>query len=65
MGNAVGNLEEYWDYIENKSQRMIGGCIWEWVDQNINKFGEPKNRYYFGGDFGDTPNDGEYNCKGW
>ena len=64
MGNAVGNLQEYWDYIENKSQRMIGGCIWEWVDQNINKFGEPKNRYYFGGDFGDTPNDGEFNCKG-
>lgn len=64
MGNAMGNIHEYWDYIENKSQRMIGACVWEWVDQNINKYGEPKDHYYFGGDFGDMPNDGEYNCKG-
>lgn len=28
MGNSPGNIAEYWDYIENKSQRMIGGCIW-------------------------------------
>jgi beta-galactosidase len=64
MGNSVGNLDEYWDYIENKSQRMIGACIWEWVDQNICKYGQPKDHYYFGGDFGDKPNDGEFNCKG-
>ena len=30
MGNAIGNLKEYWDYIEYKSNRMIGGCIWDW-----------------------------------
>lgn len=64
MGNSIGNLDEYWDYIENNSQRMIGACIWEWVDQNINKYGEPNDYYYFGGDFGDKPNDGEFNCKG-
>lgn len=64
MGNAVGNLAEYWDYIENRSQRMIGGCVWDWVDQGINKFGEPDNRYYYGGDFGDTPNDGDFACNG-
>ena len=40
MGNAIGNLDEYWDYIENHSCRMIGGCIWDWVDQGINKYGE-------------------------
>ena len=28
MGNAIGNLKEYWDYIEFESKRMIGGCIW-------------------------------------
>ncbi|KAA8477190.1 beta-galactosidase [Arcticibacter tournemirensis] len=60
MGNAIGNLSEYWDYIENKSQRMIGGCIWDWVDQGLNKTGEPKDRYYFGGDFGDKPNDFDF-----
>ena len=60
MGNAVGNLEEYWDYIEYKSNRMIGGCIWDWVDQGLNKPGRPDNEYYFGGSFGDMPNDNDF-----
>ncbi|PXV66284.1 beta-galactosidase [Dysgonomonas alginatilytica] len=64
MGNAVGNLAEYWDYIENKSQRMIGGCIWDWVDQGINMPGKPKDQYYLGGDFGDKPNDFDFVCNG-
>jgi beta-galactosidase len=64
MGNAVGNLPEYWDYIENKSQRMIGGCVWDWVDQGLNKRGAPENEYFFGGDFGDKPNDGDFSCNG-
>ncbi len=34
MGNATGNLKEYWDVIEN-SKRGIGGCIWDWVDQGL------------------------------
>lgn len=34
MGNAIGNLPEYWDVIE-KSNACIGGCIWDWVDQAI------------------------------
>ena len=34
MGNAVGNLQEYWDIIES-SRYGIGGCIWDWVDQSI------------------------------
>ena len=34
MGQAVGNLKEYWDVIE-KSTGIIGGCIWDWVDQSI------------------------------
>ncbi|WP_455498249.1 glycoside hydrolase family 2 TIM barrel-domain containing protein [Coprobacter sp.] len=34
MGNAVGNLKEYWELIEN-SNRIIGGCIWDWIDQAI------------------------------
>ena len=36
MGQAVGNLQEYWDVIE-KSNGIIGGCIWDWVDQAIYK----------------------------
>ncbi len=34
MGQAVGNLQEYWDVIEG-SEGIIGGCIWDWVDQGI------------------------------
>ena len=34
MGNGVGNLQEYWDIIEN-SKYGIGGCIWDWADQSI------------------------------
>ena len=34
MGNAVGNLQDYWDIIEG-SKYGIGGCIWDWVDQGI------------------------------
>lgn len=63
MGNAPGNLGEYWDYIY-KSERIIGGCVWDWVDQAINKHGEPANKYYYGGDFGDKPNDADFCCNG-
>jgi beta-galactosidase len=34
MGNAVGNLKEYWDAIES-SKYGIGGCIWDFADQSI------------------------------
>ena len=34
MGQAVGNLKEYSDVIEN-STGIIGACIWDWVDQSV------------------------------
>lgn len=33
MGNAVGNIKEYWDAIRS-SENMLGGFIWDWVDQS-------------------------------
>ncbi|MDK2807450.1 MAG: hypothetical protein PWP24_181, partial [Clostridiales bacterium] len=33
MGNAVGNMKEYWDAIRS-SDNMLGGFIWDWVDQS-------------------------------
>ena len=48
MGNSIGNLDSYWDYISGRSERMIGGCIWDWVDQALNKPGEPDSRLYYG-----------------
>lgn len=67
MGNAIGNLREYWDVIESH-QRLIGGCIWEWVDQGVNKqipgATNGETFYGYGGDFGDKPNDGTFSIKG-
>ena len=51
MGNALGNFKEYWDEI-NSNKRMLGGFIWDWVDQGIIKDG----KVLYGGDFGDKPN---------
>ena len=34
MGNAIGNLDQYWQVMES-SNSTIGGCIWDWVDQSI------------------------------
>lgn len=34
MGQAVGNLKEYWDLIEG-SNGIVGACIWDWVDQSV------------------------------
>ena len=64
MGNAIGNLAEYWDYIENDSERMIGACIWDWVDQAIQMPGANDGKLYFGGFFGDVPNDNDFCCNG-
>jgi len=65
MGNAIGNLKEYWDVIESH-QRLIGGCIWEWVDQGVNKQipGTTQTFFAYGGDFNDMPNDGTFSIKG-
>ena len=67
MGNAIGNLKEYWEVIESHP-RLIGGCIWEWADQGVNKAvpGDSTGKTFFayGGDFGDMPNDGTFSIKG-
>ena len=42
MGNAVGNLREYWEAMEG-SAMGVGGCIWDWVDQSIYSYDAIKN----------------------
>lgn len=56
MGNALGNFKEYWDEIYS-NKRMLGGFIWDWVDQGIyKKLPNGKIQVSYGGDFGDFPN---------
>lgn len=64
MGNAVGNLVDYWDAIES-TNFFCGGAIWDWVDQAILTH-TPDGKTYmaYGGDFGDTPNDGMFCMNG-
>jgi beta-galactosidase len=71
MGNAMGNLQEYWDVIE-AHPRLIGGCVWDWVDQGLTRPAPEGKRspdgkghfFAYGGDFGDVPNDANFNING-
>lgn len=80
MGNAVGNMKEYWDIIRSHDN-FLGGFIWDWVDQSrkIPLSSASDWDYYatsgshqsglnqlagfylgYGGDWGDTINDGNF-----
>jgi beta-galactosidase len=64
MGNSCGNFQEYWDAIESHDA-LQGGCVWDWVDQGIWKTAADGRRYFgYGGDFGDSPTDGNFCCNG-
>lgn len=65
MGNAIGNFREYWETYE-RYPALIGGFIWDWVDQGI-KMPTPDGTDFYmasGGDFGDRPNDGNFCTNG-
>ena len=65
MGNAIGNLGQYWDIIE-KSNSCIGGCIWDWVDQAIfdpQEIKEGKFRLHTGYDY-PGPHQGNFCSNG-
>ncbi|MCC8146148.1 MAG: discoidin domain-containing protein [Bacteroidales bacterium] len=65
MGNACGNLEDYWEAMES-TNFFMGGAIWDWVDQAIYHYDKETGTRYlaYGGDFGDTPNDGQFVMNG-
>ena len=60
MGNGTGNMAEYVQLWESE-KRLIGGFVWDWIDQGLVKTG-PGGREFFayGGDFGDQPNDAQF-----
>lgn len=64
MGNGTGNMREYWELIET-APRLIGGFIWDWIDQGIERRTEDGRRWFaYGGDFGDMPNDDQFCFNG-
>jgi beta-galactosidase/evolved beta-galactosidase subunit alpha len=64
MGNGPGALTDYWDAFWSYD-RLIGGCVWEWLDHGI-RTTAPNGQAYFayGGDFGEVPHDGNFVCDG-
>ncbi|MBD3197163.1 MAG: DUF4981 domain-containing protein [Candidatus Lokiarchaeota archaeon] len=64
MGNSLGNLQEYMDLFE-KYNNIIGGFIWDFVDQGLRKKDNEGREYWaYGGDFGDEPNDKNFCING-
>jgi len=65
MGNALGNLKDYWDAIES-SNYIIGGAIWEWVDHALYNYDAATGTRFlaYGGQFGEFPNDAQFLLDG-
>ena len=64
MGNSNGSLADYWAVIRS-TPGLQGGFIWEWKDHGLRReLPDGSKRLAYGGDFGDTPNDGNFVADG-
>ncbi len=64
MGNSLGNFADYWKVIEAYPM-LVGGFIWDWVDQGLYKQNKDgKTIMAYGGDYDDYPNDGNFCING-
>jgi beta-galactosidase len=59
QGNGVGNLFKFWDLFE-KYPNLQGGFIWDFIDKTL----KDQQGYKYGGDWGDSPNDGTFCVDG-
>ncbi len=64
MGNGPGGLEDYWQFFYSNKYTQ-GGFVWEWCDHGIRTQTDDGTEFFgYGGDFGDTPNDGNFITDG-
>ena len=65
MGNGPGDAENYFRCFE-RHEGSCGGFVWEWCDHAIDMGSTPdgRKRYFYGGDFGEFPNDGNFCMDG-
>ncbi|KFZ15053.1 hypothetical protein V501_02909 [Pseudogymnoascus sp. VKM F-4519 (FW-2642)] len=64
MGNGPGAIKEYMDAFY-KYPRLQGGFVWEWANHGLKTKAVTGEEFYgYGGDFGDTPNDGNFVMDG-
>ena len=60
MGNSTGNLYKYTELFD-KYPIIQGGFIWDWKDQALKHVTEDGVEYLaYGGDFGESPHDGNF-----
>ncbi|CEM02680.1 unnamed protein product [Vitrella brassicaformis CCMP3155] len=63
MGNSNGSFRDYWE-VFSRHANLQGGFIWDWVDQGVPKTFNKIECWAYGGDFGDTINDANFNING-
>jgi len=64
MGNSNGSLSDYWKVFDN-TPGLQGGFIWEWKDHGLRQLlPNGKERFAYGGQFGDSPHDGNFVADG-
>lgn len=65
MGNGPGDIEDYMEVILQED-RIIGAFVWEWCDHATyeGKTADGKDKYFYGGDYGEFPHDGNFCMDG-
>jgi beta-galactosidase len=65
MGNGPGDIEDYFALFE-KYDGLCGGLVWEFCDHAIymGRTADGRKKYYYGGDFGEFPHDGNFCMDG-
>lgn len=65
MGNGPGDAQDYQE-IFDKYPRACGGFVWEFCDHAVymGKTVNGKEKYFYGGDFGEYPHDGNFCTDG-
>ncbi len=65
MGNGPGDLEDYFQCF-HRHEGHCGGFIWEWCDHaiDVGAAENGKRKYFYGGDFGEFPHDGNFCMDG-
>lgn len=65
MGNSPGDIEDYFQLM-SRYPNLAGGFIWEWRDQSADMgyTEDGRTKYFYGGDYGDFPNCGNFCVDG-
>ena len=65
MGNGPGDIEDYYQ-LEEQYDTFVGGFVWEWCDHAVymGTTDEGKCKFYYGGDSGEYPHDGNFCLDG-